>query len=230
MQRAWAAAQRAAVRLLPERPDHAGRGAAGPHAEAERPGHRSRHGGQHLPLRHLPAHPRRHQDRGDCGKERGHEPHRKRQPPPVPRRHALDRRLRARGAGAAEVRVRRRIRASARAPQSARRSTRASISASRPTARSSSSRTGPRWAPASAPRCRSSSPTSSMPTGASSASSRALGDTKYGDQNTDGSRSIRDFYDAFRRAGAAARVDAGERRRRAAGRCRPPRSRSRTAS
>ena len=34
---------------------------------------------------------------------------------------------------------------------------------------------------------------------------QGLGDTKYGDQNTDGSRSIRDFYDAFRQAGAAAR-------------------------
>ncbi len=31
---------------------------------------------------------------------------------------------------------------------------------------------------------------------------QGLGDPKYGDQNTDGSRSIRDFYDAFRRAGA----------------------------
>ena len=29
---------------------------------------------------------------------------------------------------------------------------------------------------------------------------------RYGDQNTDGSRSIRDFYDAFRRAGASART------------------------
>ena len=35
---------------------------------------------------------------------------------------------------------------------------------------------------------------------------QGLGDPKYGDQNTDGSRSIRDFYDAFRRAGASARV------------------------
>jgi isoquinoline 1-oxidoreductase subunit beta len=35
---------------------------------------------------------------------------------------------------------------------------------------------------------------------------QALGDPKYGDQNTDGSRSIRDFYDAFRVAGAAART------------------------
>jgi isoquinoline 1-oxidoreductase beta subunit len=58
---------------------------------------------------------------------------------------------------------------------------------------------------------------------------QGLGDTKYGDQNTDGSRSIRDFYDAFRRAGAAARsmlVQAAPR----AGRCRPTRSPSRTAS
>ena len=35
---------------------------------------------------------------------------------------------------------------------------------------------------------------------------QGLGDAKYGDQATDGSRSIRDFYDAFRRAGAAARA------------------------
>jgi len=35
---------------------------------------------------------------------------------------------------------------------------------------------------------------------------QGLGDTKYGDQNTDGSRSVRDFYDAFRRAGASAKV------------------------
>ncbi|MGE0592775.1 MAG: molybdopterin cofactor-binding domain-containing protein [Vicinamibacterales bacterium] len=35
---------------------------------------------------------------------------------------------------------------------------------------------------------------------------QALGDAKYGDQNTDGSRSMRDFYEAFRRAGAAART------------------------
>ena len=35
---------------------------------------------------------------------------------------------------------------------------------------------------------------------------QGLGDTKYGDQNTDGSRSVRDFYDAFRRAGASART------------------------
>jgi isoquinoline 1-oxidoreductase beta subunit len=34
---------------------------------------------------------------------------------------------------------------------------------------------------------------------------QGLGDTRYGDQNTDGSRSIRDFYAAFRQAGASAR-------------------------
>ena len=34
---------------------------------------------------------------------------------------------------------------------------------------------------------------------------QGIGDKKYGDQNTDGSRSIRDFYEAFRRAGASAR-------------------------
>lgn len=35
---------------------------------------------------------------------------------------------------------------------------------------------------------------------------QGIGDVRYGDQNTDGSRSIRDFYDAFRHAGAAARA------------------------
>jgi isoquinoline 1-oxidoreductase subunit beta len=35
---------------------------------------------------------------------------------------------------------------------------------------------------------------------------QALGDPKYGDQNTDGSKSIRDFYDPLRQAGATARL------------------------
>jgi isoquinoline 1-oxidoreductase beta subunit len=35
---------------------------------------------------------------------------------------------------------------------------------------------------------------------------QAIGDTKYGSQNTDGSCSIRDFYDAMRQAGASARM------------------------
>jgi isoquinoline 1-oxidoreductase subunit beta len=35
---------------------------------------------------------------------------------------------------------------------------------------------------------------------------QAIGDPRYGDQNTDGSKSIRDFYDALREAGATARL------------------------
>jgi isoquinoline 1-oxidoreductase beta subunit len=35
---------------------------------------------------------------------------------------------------------------------------------------------------------------------------QGVGDTRYGDQNTDGSKSIRDFFDAFRQAGASARA------------------------
>src|SRR5262249_38680898 len=35
---------------------------------------------------------------------------------------------------------------------------------------------------------------------------QAIGDKKYGDQNTDGSCSIRNFYDAMREAGASARL------------------------
>src|SRR6185369_9667076 len=49
--------ERAAVRLLPERPAHAGGGAPQGKAETQRPGDRDSHAGQYLPLRHLPAHP-----------------------------------------------------------------------------------------------------------------------------------------------------------------------------
>src|SRR6267378_4298692 len=35
---------------------------------------------------------------------------------------------------------------------------------------------------------------------------QAIGDPRYGDQNTDGSKSIRDFYQALREAGATARL------------------------
>jgi isoquinoline 1-oxidoreductase subunit beta len=35
---------------------------------------------------------------------------------------------------------------------------------------------------------------------------QGIGDERYGDQNTDGSKSIRDFFDAFRQAGASART------------------------
>ena len=35
---------------------------------------------------------------------------------------------------------------------------------------------------------------------------QGIGDPKYGDQDTDGSKSIRDFYEAFRQAGASART------------------------
>ena len=51
--------RRAAVRLLPGRPDHVGRGAAREDAYAHRRRHRHGDGRQHLPLRHLCAHPRR---------------------------------------------------------------------------------------------------------------------------------------------------------------------------
>jgi hypothetical protein len=44
---------------------------------------------------------------------------------------------------------------------------------------------------------------------------QGLGDAAYGSQNTDGSCSIRDFYDAFRRAGAGCTLDARQRRGRA---------------
>ena len=71
VQVAWRDLNVAAVRLLPGRADHAGGRAAQGHAEADRRGHRRRHERQHLPLRHLPAHPRRHQAGRD--REPGHD-------------------------------------------------------------------------------------------------------------------------------------------------------------
>ena len=55
-------ARRAAVRLLPVGPDHERRGPARrPSPKPTDARHRRGHGRQHLPLRDLPAHPRRHQ-------------------------------------------------------------------------------------------------------------------------------------------------------------------------
>ena len=65
-----ARARRAAMRLLPIRPDHVGERAARSKAEADRRGHRRCDGRQHLPLRHLSAHSRCDQTgrgrRDDC--------------------------------------------------------------------------------------------------------------------------------------------------------------------
>ncbi len=54
----------APVWLLPDGPDHVGHGATGQQCEADRCGHRLLDERQHLPLRYLSAHPRRHQASG----------------------------------------------------------------------------------------------------------------------------------------------------------------------
>ena len=59
--------QRAAMRLLPVRADHAGGGLAGNQQEPVRERNPQRHERQHLPLRLLSAHHRRHQGGGDGG-------------------------------------------------------------------------------------------------------------------------------------------------------------------
>src|SRR5262245_14002875 len=55
------------MRLLPVRPDHAGRRTAGEEQEAEPAADRRAHGRQHLPLRHLSAHRARHSTRRPGG-------------------------------------------------------------------------------------------------------------------------------------------------------------------
>src|SRR6266436_8701881 len=60
--------QRSAMRLLPAWPDHAGRGTAPANAEAHRPANHRCHVGKHLQVRHLFADPCGHQvSRGDHG-------------------------------------------------------------------------------------------------------------------------------------------------------------------
>ncbi len=59
-----------AVRLLPVRPDHVRDGARRLQSRAHRRRHRHRHVRQHLPLRHLCPHPRRHQGRRDQIRQR----------------------------------------------------------------------------------------------------------------------------------------------------------------
>ena len=65
----------AAMRLLPVRPDHAGRRAAGEEQEADARADRRAHGRQHLPLRHLSAHRPRHPARraGGLSHEQAHQ-------------------------------------------------------------------------------------------------------------------------------------------------------------
>ena len=79
--------RRAAMRLLPVRPDHVGGGALADEPEADRRRHRRRHGRQHLPLRHLSPHPpgdpRRRDEAGGLSHDRAaHSP----QPPRLPGR------------------------------------------------------------------------------------------------------------------------------------------------
>src|SRR6059036_2208631 len=63
-------AGRGAVRLLPVRADHVGRGPARRQARTYRRRHRCRDDGEHLSLRHLPAHPRRRAPRRRAGEGR----------------------------------------------------------------------------------------------------------------------------------------------------------------
>ena len=61
VQKAWREGNVPQCGYLPARPDHAGGSLPGVDQQPQRPGHHRRHGRQHLPLRLLPAHPRRGQ-------------------------------------------------------------------------------------------------------------------------------------------------------------------------
>ena len=168
-------------------------------------------GRQHLPLRHVSAHSRGHQAaRRRDGHDRLRRPladhrHRQRQPPAFPRRHVLGGRLRRRRPLRAGLAVRAGASASARAADNA---------ALHPSVylgidpdgtvhivtHRSEMGTGIR---------------TSLPMVAADELDadwarvkivQGIGDARYGDQNTDGSKSIRDFFDAFRQAGASARA------------------------
>src|SRR4029450_9694560 len=194
--------QRRAVRLLSDRPDHAGRVAPDAHAQPDRRADRYRDAGQHLPLRHLSAHSRRDQDRGREARMTVIN---------VSRRQFLGGMF-STGALVLASRV---------MPESAWAQTptplfktKADLASLNPSVylgiepdgtvfivtHRSEMGTGIRTSlplvaadelDADWGRCR---------------IEQGVGDARYGDQNTDGSRSVRDFYEAFRRAGASART------------------------
>src|SRR6185503_3599069 len=191
-----------AVRLLSDRPDHAGSVVALAHAEPDRCADRYRDAGQHLPLWHLSAHSRRDQDRGREARMTVIN---------VSRRQFLGGMFTT-GAFVLASRV---------LPESAWAQTPAPIFKTKADLASlnpsvylgiepdgtvfivthrSEMGTGIRTTlpmvaadelDADWGRCR---------------IEQGVGDPRYGDQNTDGSRSVRDFYEAFRRAGASART------------------------
>src|SRR5436309_5475940 len=182
------------MRLLPSRPDHAGGCAAADHAEADRPTDHRCDVWQYLPLRHLPAHPGSDQASGGVGRMIAVEN--------LSRRNVL----RGIGIGSGLVlglRVGFRSFPAGAAPETN----------FAPNVYVSIDDTGAVTIVAHR---------SEMGTGIKTGLPMVLadeleadwsrvkvvqadGDAKYGDQNTDGSRSMRQFYQPMREAGAAAR-------------------------
>src|SRR5262245_26805904 len=194
--------RRGAVRLLPDRANHAGRVAPGTDPEPNRSGHRSRDDRQHLSMRHLPAHPRRDQDRGKGARMKIIEN--------VSRRRFIEGMF-STGAFVLAARV---------LPESAWAQT------ATPAFRTSAD--GAMLHPSVYLGIQPDGTVfivthrSEMGTGIRTTLpmvaadeldadwsrvriEQGIGDARYGDQNTDGSRSIRDFYVAFRQACASAR-------------------------
>ena len=190
VQKAWVELDVAAVRLLPVGPDHVGGGAAREDAQADRRRHRPRDGRQHLPLRHLPPHPRRDPRRVDAARclrsahaslmqLRSQDRSRRRRRSAARRGHAaatpaLSRRVVLQGAGAAGLVIgfgwlapgtahAAAPRRRGRAPPA--RSRRTPSCASAPTTSSPSSASTTRWARATPPAWPRWSPRSSTPTG-----------------------------------------------------------------
>ena len=219
-------ARRAAMRLLPVRPDHGGRRAAGEDREADRQGHR-RGDDQHLPLRHLSAHPRGRAHGGRQARrrqDRHRVPARRREEGSHDEDHSQQGRRnlpaassssapppRAAGSRSASNLPFGGTRAVAQgAAQPAPRSTRGSSSS--PTTPASSASRAPRWGRARSPASRSSSPRSSSATGRRSTTESITAGQNlarkrvWGDMATGGSRGIRGSQDYVRRGGAAARM------------------------
>src|SRR6185436_7644455 len=197
-------AQRGAVRLLPDGADHAGGLAA--HADPQSHGcrHRSCDAGQHLPLRHVSAHSRGHQD----GVEREAVMN---AIVNVSRRQFLGG-LVSTGAFVLAARV---------LPESAWAQTpiggfktKADTAALNPSVYLGIEPDGTVFIVTHRSEMGTGIRTSLPLVAADELDAdwskcrieQGVGDTRYGDQNTDGSRSIRDFYDAFRIAGASARA------------------------
>ena len=201
LQQAWVELARAAVRLLPGRADHERGGAAGREPEAQRRRHRPVAVRQPLPLRHVHAHPRGRSQAAGRRRERRSERRSSHRPAHVPRGRARAGAVGGLVLGRAPRRPRRAEEAASPKPESA------SVFVHVGARRDRDHRLPPLRDGPGHPQLAARAARRRARRGHGARARRAGGrDVRYGDQNTDGSSSVRHIYEADARAPAPARA------------------------